>query len=365
MAVIKRNIIKGLSFRDKDSIMRKQSSRFLSGWRSFRLLLTLAAAFVLALGTMTVRAAPLIKVHYQETIRALMFTPAYLALSKGYFKDAGLDVDMKTAQGTDKAMSALLTGSADIVLVGPEGVIYVANSESPSKPLIISGLVARDGFLLVDRNTQTTPESFQWDALKGKTVMGYRPGSTPDVFLDTVLRRHNLTVGKDLKIVNNIGPTARMGAWLAGQTDFGIFAEPNATTIERQGKGKIVASVGHEVGLVDYTVFAAMPKTIQAHPEMIRAWQSAIARGMQDAQHEDLETIAKAIASYFPGLSQEELVASLEPYRRYGIWKTTPQIAESAINTLQDMLITEGIMKKDQRVPYDRVVAPELVQWKP
>ncbi|TAM88296.1 MAG: ABC transporter substrate-binding protein [Candidimonas sp.] len=291
-----------------------------------------------------------------------MFTPTYVALSRGYFKDAGLDVQMNTAQGNDKTMSALLTGSTDIVLLGPEAVIYVANSESPQKPQIIASLVAHGGFLLVDRNVKATPATFKWDDLKGKTVMAYRPGSTPDVFLDTLLRRHHLAIGKDLKIVNNIGVTARMGAWIAGQADYGIFAEPEASTIERQGNGKVVASVGHEIGPVDYTIFAAMAPYIQKHPKVINAWYDAIARAEKEVAAESPQALAKEVAPFFPGLSQPDLVASLTRYRHYNIWKTTPTISKSAISAVQDMLIAEKLMKPDQRVSYDRVVAPELAK---
>jgi len=101
-----------------------------------------------------------------------------VALSQGYFKDAGLDVSMKTSQGTDKGMTALLSGSADIVLIGPEASIYVQNSESPVKPKIFAGLTATDGFFLLARKPV---EKFDWSMLKGKEVIGFRPGSNPIV----------------------------------------------------------------------------------------------------------------------------------------------------------------------------------------
>src|SRR5437868_14792680 len=55
-------------------------------------------------------AKPLVKVRYEEVIRSVLYVPMYVALNQGYFKDAGLDVGMKTSQGTDKGMAALLSG---------------------------------------------------------------------------------------------------------------------------------------------------------------------------------------------------------------------------------------------------------------
>lgn len=49
-------------------------------------------------------------------------------------------------------------------------------------------------------------------------MIAVRPGSNPDVFIEAALRKHGLDPKKDLKLVNNIGPAAREGARLAGQT---------------------------------------------------------------------------------------------------------------------------------------------------
>src|SRR5690606_11368890 len=108
----------------------------------------------------------------------------YVALDQGYFKDEGLDVSIRTSQGTDKGMAALLSGSADIVLIGPEASVYVANSESPVKTQVFAGLTATDGFLLLKREPSDT---FDWSMLKGQKVMTFRPGSNPDVFLITAM----------------------------------------------------------------------------------------------------------------------------------------------------------------------------------
>lgn len=320
-----------------------------------------SAALLLITATTCVQAEPLTKVRYTETVRSLQFTPTYVAMARGYFKDAGLKLDMKTAQGTDKAMAALLSDGADIALLGPEAVIYVANSESPTKPKIIGSLVATDGFLLVDRKAEKGSKAFNWDDLKGKTVMAFRPGSTPDVYLGSLLRKHNLAVGSDLKVINNIGPAARMGAWLTGQADYAIFMEPEASSIERQGKGHVVTSIGNEVGPVDYTVFASTDPYIASHPKVIQGWIKAISRAMKDVAADEPAVIAKDLVGFFPGLSQPELVQSIERYRKYGIWKKTPHITEAALNTLQDMLIASKTLKESERVPYAKIVAPQLV----
>lgn len=298
-----------------------------------------------------------VKVRYEEVVRSVLYVPMYVALNQGYFKDAGLDVGMKTSQGTDKGMAALLSGSADIVLIGPEASIYVANSESPAKPKIFAGLTATDGFLLMSRKSADT---FDWSQLKGKSVMAFRPGSNPDVFLEAALRKHGLDPKKDLKLVNNIGPAARTGAWLAGQNDYAIFLEPEAGNLEKDGHGHVMASIGSEVGQVDYTVFTSTDVFMQKNPQVLQAWTGAVARALKHVQTAPPADLAKQVAEYFPGMSQAELTKAIERYRGLKLWKTSPLVEKAAIEQLQDMLTASGVLEAAKRVKYEQVVVTDF-----
>lgn len=318
-----------------------------------------AAALLCASGATSAAEAlnPPVKVRYEEVVRSILYVPKYVALSQGYFKEAGLDVAMKTSQGTDKGMTALLSGSADIVLIGPEASIYVQNSESPVKPRIFAGLTATDGFFLLSRKPV---EKFDWSMLKGKEIIGFRPGSNPIVFLETALRKHGVDPQKDVKLLNNIGIPARAGAWMAGQGEYGIFLEPEAGELVRNGKGHIVASVGHEVGQVDYTVFTATDKYIRDNPKVIQAWTDAVARAEKYVQATPAATLAPQVASFFPGMDQAGIVDAIERYKQYQIWKTTPLVTPQAMNQLQDMLVASAVMKESARVKYEDVVIADF-----
>jgi len=323
-------------------------------------LVRLAAGVSLALGIAGGAAAQSpTKVRYEEVVRSILYTPMYVALNQGFFKEAGLDVTMKTSQGTDKGMAALLSGSADVVLIGPEASIYVATSESPVKPRIFAGLTATDGFLVMARS-KPAAASFDWKLLKGKTVMAFRPGSNPDVFLETALRKNGLDPKADLKLVNNIGPAARAGAWMAGQTDYAIFLEPEATAIEKNGKGFVVAAVGPEVGLVDYTVFTATDAFLKKNPAVADAWVKAIVKAQKYVAATPADKLADHIAEFFPGLGKPELTAAIERYRPIGLWKAHPTVEREAIDRLQDMLVASGVLEAAKRVPYEAVVTTEF-----
>src|ERR1051325_10672600 len=111
----------------------------------------LAAASVSLAPRALAQPKPPVKIRYNEVVRSILYAPAYVAIAKGYFTEAGLDVTMATAQGGDKSMAALLSGGADIALMGPETAIYVQNSDSPTKPRIFCGLTSTAGLLLLGR----------------------------------------------------------------------------------------------------------------------------------------------------------------------------------------------------------------------
>ena len=158
---------------------------------------------------------PMTKVRYNEVVRSLLYAPAYVALSKGYFKDAGLDVQMTTAFGGDKSTAALLSNSADIALIGPETAIYVLNSDSTTKIRIFCGLTSTDGFMLMGRKKV---DKFDWNMLKGKDILGFRPGSTPLLFLEEAMRMNGVDPQKDVKLHNNVAIPARVGI-VAGRAE--------------------------------------------------------------------------------------------------------------------------------------------------
>src|SRR6185312_4350633 len=149
-----------------------------------------------------------------------------------------------------KSVAVMLSNQADIGLIGPESAIYVENSDTPAKIPIFCGLTATDGFMLVGREKVA---KFDWSALKGKEILGFRPGSTPLLFLEAALRQNGLDPQKDGKRMNNVGIPALWGSWLAGKNQYAISLGQDAAPLELDGKAHFMASIGATVGFADYT----------------------------------------------------------------------------------------------------------------
>jgi len=303
------------------------------------------------------QAKPPIKIRYNEVVHSILYAPAYVAMAKGYFAEAGLDVAMTTAQGGDKSMAALLSDGADIALIGPETAIYVQISDSPTKARIFCGLTATDGFMLVGREKV---DKFDWKMLKGKEILGFRPGSTPLLYLEAALRKNGLDPQTDVKLANNVGIPARVGSWIAGQNQYAIFIEPDASQLEIDGKAHYLASIGETVGFADYTAFMASEKYIRDHPATVQSWTNAILKAMKWTEKAPAAEIAKTLEPFFPGVSPQALVGAAERYQRLKIWKSSPVIEPAAIEKFQDILVQGHVLDPAKRVKFQDLVVTEF-----
>src|SRR5215510_2173156 len=325
-----------------------------------RVLKTGLATFgALSLGAPAVHAQkkPLAKVRYNEVVRSILYTPAYVAITKGYFEEAGIEQTLSTANGGDKSTAALLSGSADIALIGPETSIYVQNSDSPVKIPIFCGLTATDGFMLVGRDKAA---KFEWSMLKGKEILGFRPGSTPLLFLEAALRKNGLDPQKDVKLMNNVAIPARVGSWLAGQNQYAIFIEPDASQLELDGKAHFLASIGETVGPADYTAFMATDKYIRENKETLQNWTNGIAKGMTWTAQAPIAELVSTISQFFPAVKPDVLAHAAERYRRLKIWKTSPVIEPAAMEKFQDILVQGHVLEPNKRVKFADLVVTEF-----
>jgi len=300
---------------------------------------------------------PPVKIRYNEVVRSTLYTPAYVAMTKGWFTEAGLDLTMSTANGGDKSTAALVSGAADIALIGPESAIYVQTSDSPTKVRIFCGLTSTDGFMLLGRDKV---DKFDWKSLKGKEILGFRPGSTPLLFLEAALRKNGIDPQADVKLINNIGIPARVGAWLSGQGQYAIFIEPDASQLELDGKAHFLASIGETVGFADYTAFMATEKYIHDNPAVIQAWTNAIDKGMKWTASAPAAEIAAILQQYFPGVNPKALLGAAERYQRLKIWKNTPVIEPAAMEKFQDILVQGHVLEQAKRVKFSDLVLTEF-----
>lgn len=299
--------------------------------------------------------APTIKkVRYSEVVHSLFYAPHYAAVAKGFFKEYGLELDESTAQGSDKGMAAILANTADISLVGPETNVYLYNQEGGAgKVKIFTQLTAKDGTLLLGRQPQP---GFKWSDLKGKTVVGWRPGSMPEMVLEYLLRKNGLTPGKDVTVITNLAPPAAPAAFISGQGDYITLLEPNPSQLEKDKKGHVITSLGDDAGPFPYTVYLASSAYIKANPDVIQNFTNAIYKGILWVQKSPAAEVAAAVQPFFKETDMATLTASIERYQKLKIWNPTPVPVPEQIEKLQDVMVDGGVLEKAKRVKYADII---------
>lgn len=293
----------------------------------------------------------LTKVRLNEVVHSVFYAPQYVALANGYFEEEGLEIELSVGQGADKSMTALLSDSADIALLGTEAGIYVINGGKEGSIKAFAQLTQRAGNFLVSRNDEP---DFEWTDLKGKSVIGGREGGMPELVLEYVLKQNGLEKGKDVDIINNISFESTSGAFAAGEGDYTVEFEPTATSLEQKGIGHVVASLGTESGFVPYTVYMTTDECMNNNPDVIQKFTNAVYKGqLWVASHSSAET-AQAIQPYFSETDTETLTEIIERYKEQDTWKSDPVYSEESLELFEDILEEGGELTK--RVDFDTFI---------
>lgn len=291
------------------------------------------------------------KIRLNEVTRSVFYAPQYVAISKGFMKDEGLDVEITTGQGADKVMTAVLAGQSDIGFAGPEASIYVYNEGKEDYTQVFAQLTQKDGSFLVSR---TPTDNFSWQDLKGKTVIPGRKGGVPYMTLEYVLKKNGINPQTDLTLDDSIKFDLMAGAFTGGTAEYVTLFEPTATMTQNAGKGYIVASVGEASGEIPYTAYFAKKSYIEQNSEIIQKFTNAIYKGQKWVEEHTTEEIAEEIKSFFPDTDAQLLAKVLQSYKDIDAWKSTPVMKEESFNLLQDVMEEAGELKT--RAPFDKIV---------
>lgn len=286
-----------------------------------------------------------------EVTRSLFYAPQYVAIEKGFFEEEGLDVELQTTWGGDKTMTALLSGGADIALVGSETSIYVYAQDSKDYAINFAQLTQTDGTFLVAK--ESDPD-FKWENLKDSTFLGQRKGGMPQMAGEFVLKKNNIDPHEDLNLLQNIDFANIPGAFVSGDSEYVQLFEPTASIFEKESKGHIVASFGEESGKLPYTVFMTKQSYIDKNEDEIKRFTTAIYHAQQWVQENSAEEIATVIQPYFEDTPLDILTASIDRYKSQDSFATDPVLDEEEWNNLKDIMEEAGELPAD--VPYDELV---------
>ena len=278
-----------------------------------------------------------------EVTHSVFYAPLYLAIENGYFEEEGLKINLPNGGGADKSMTAVLSGTADIGLMGPETVIYVHNQNKEDAPKVFGQLTQRDGAFLVSRVAEP---NFKWSNLRGKEILAGRKGGVPAMTFEYILNELDMVNGTDFNLNFDVQFNLMTSAFLNGTADYCTVFEPTASEYQASGKWHIVASVGAQGGDIPYTSFIALESYIQNNADTLKSFLKAIRKAHEFMSTHTEKEVAEAIVKQFPSTTITSIETSIKSYKNIDAWKTDLQATEASFNRLQDIMENAGELTK-------------------
>jgi NitT/TauT family transport system substrate-binding protein len=314
------------------------------------LLATIGLYFVFTKTNKNEDGKKLTKIKLAEVTHSAFYAPLYVAMENGYFKDAGIDLEVILTPGADKVSAAVLSNTVDIGFAGTESAIYVYQGGEEDYLVTFAGLTKRDGQFILARDCS---KEFNLEDLYGKEILVGRQGGMPALNFLNAIKNSNIDLSK-INVNYAVDFASLSGSFIGGMGDFVDLFEPTATSVVKNSKACIVESIGKLSGEMPYTAFYARKSYLNKNNETLKDFTNAINKGLEFVKNNDAKTIAKVILPEFPDISLEDLTVIVDNYKKYDSWLSDPFINEQSFNNLQDILEDNKLI--DKRMPYSKLI---------
>lgn len=238
-----------------------------------RTLLLAASLSALTLATSAFAADKPLRIGY---VFAMANAPALIADKEGFYKQEGLDVDLKALGDGPVIQQALAGGELDVAYVGTPPV-YQWYSRGLKSTILAKVNYGQAAVLVGEKSPIASLQD-----LAGKKLAGVKKGSGMDLLLrGYVLKdKAGLDPDHDLNIIDM--PPGNMNAALErGIVDAAFAWEPFVSQAELRGTARVLFDVNQALPQYPWYVVIALPKTLQERPDdvvkLLRAHRKAVA----------------------------------------------------------------------------------------
>ncbi len=190
------------------------------------------------------------KAVVSQAFQSLLYLPLYVALDEGLFAKQGLDVTKETAGAPPVALNAVISGSAQFSLHGPE---WTAIAASKGGELQIIANVVNGAAVWI----AAAPDFDYKDisSLKGQTIVtGTMPTTSTSLFFK-LLKENGIDPEKDIKTIQ-VPIGSEIGAFLAGQAKVAVMYEPGLDQAALKGM-KVVFGFPKQYGPYAFSAISA------------------------------------------------------------------------------------------------------------
>lgn len=234
----------------------------------------------------------------------LYYLPLTVAERLGYFKDAGLTVEISDFGGGAKSLQALVGGSADVVTGAYDHTIQM---QAKGQPIVgVTQLGRYPGIVLATVKKNGDIKSIK--DLKGKKIGVTAPGSSTNFMINYLLAKEGMKPD-DVSIIGVGGGPSAVAAVKRGDIDAIVNLDPVISQSEADGDITIVADTRTEKGTLDVyggpypaAVLYTTPAFIQANPKTTQALADIFVKTMLWLNKASTEEVLKVLPEeYFLG----------------------------------------------------------------
>ena len=215
-------------------------------------------------------------------LRLSSSAPVFIAQDKGYFRDAGLDVELKYFDAAQPVAVAATSGDIDVGITAFTAGLYNLAGKGALK---IIGGVNRDvpgfraiGYYVSNRAYDAgvrTLRDFAGHSAGVTTV-----GSTYHYTLG-LLEQHGGVAPKAVRVLALQSIPNIASALTGGQTDIAVLPVPYATPAEKRGNYKLLGYVS-DVAPWQVGVIWTATKTANTKPDLVKRFYRAYRKGGRD-----------------------------------------------------------------------------------
>ncbi len=288
---------------------------------------------------------------------ALFYLPLTVTERLGYFRDAGLDVEISDFPGGARALQALIGGSADVVTGAFDHTIQMQAKNQPIVAVVqlgqFPGYVL--GVLTAKAQTYRSPVD-----LKGMKIGVTAPGSSTHFMVQHLMVTHGLK-RDDASFVGIGASASAVAAVQRGEIDAIVNVDPVISILESQGLIKVVADTRtlagtREVfgGAYPAAVLYAQRAFLEEKPRTTQALVNALLRGLKWIGGRSAAEVAAVMPLEYAlgnkAIYEQSIAKSLPMYSRDG--RFAGDGAETAYTVLKAFDPDVGSAKVDVSATY-------------
>ncbi|MFY1635930.1 ABC transporter substrate-binding protein [Solwaraspora sp. WMMB335] len=231
---------------------------------------------------------------------------AWVAKDKGFFEEAGFDVEIKPGGGTGDNIKNVVAGQADFTPIDLTGGLLQFGNGEAKDFVVVAGIQQRTmaAIIALDGNGISTPKD-----LEGKKLAD-APGSVVRNLFPTYASLAGIDESK-VEWVNG-APQTLMGTLASGSVDgIGQFVvgKPTVETVA-QGKKAVVLPYSDIMTDLYGNVLITSTKIAEEDPEMVKRFSAALLKGLEYSitnPEESGEILAKNVEESNPAAAAAEL----------------------------------------------------------